>query len=68
MSEIIDERRGVAAKKLRAAGYVPLPRWWVKPEDIEIIRRLTSHHAAEIFRLRDEARLEKEMQEYENYK
>lgn len=67
MSELIDERRGVVAKKLREAGYVPLPRWWVKPEDIEVIRRLTSHHAADIFRLRDEARLEKEMREYKDW-
>lgn len=68
MSERIDERRGIVARKLREAGYVPMPRWWVKPEDLEVIRRLTSHRAAEVFKIRDEARLEKEMSEYENYK
>lgn len=64
----MEMRQGVVARKLREAGYVPLPRWWVKPEDIEIIRRLTSHHAAEIFKLRDDAKLEKELQDYENYR
>lgn len=55
---------GVVAKKLREAGYVPLPRWWVKPEDVEVVRRLTAHRVPEIYKLRDEARLEQELREY----
>jgi hypothetical protein len=62
-----NDHQGVVSKKLRAAGYVPLPRWWAKPEDIEVIRRLISHHIPDIFRLRDEARLEKEVQQYEDW-
>jgi hypothetical protein len=67
MRDYIDEQRGVTAKKLREAGYVPLPRWWAKPEDIDEIRKITSRHVADIFRLSDEAKLEKEMREYEDW-
>lgn len=67
LQDHIEMRQGVVAKKLREAGYVPLPRWWAKPEDVEEIRKMTSRHVSDIFKLRDEARLEKEMQDYEKY-
>lgn len=67
LQDHIEMQRGAVAKKLREAGYVPLPRWWAKPEDVEEIRKMTARHVPDIFRLRDEARLEKEMREYEDW-
>jgi hypothetical protein len=52
------------ATRLRAEGYVPLPRWWVKPEDVDVVRRIVGHHAQEVYRIKSEVRLEREMQDY----
>lgn len=60
----MSEDKGMAAR-LRAEGYVPMPRWWVKPEDLEVVRRIVGHRAAEVYRIKGEVRFEREMQEYE---
>jgi hypothetical protein len=43
-------------KKLREMGFVPLPRWWVTPEELEIISRITKHHLPTVLRIKEEIR------------
>lgn len=54
------ELKSPAAKALRAAGYIPLPRWWVKAEDLDLIEYMAKQHQAEVNRIRAEARREAE--------
>lgn len=49
------ERRGRAARALRAAGYAPLPRWWIPIEDMDAIERLKDIHSEEVNRIRAKA-------------
>lgn len=46
------ELKSPAAKALRAAGFVPLPRWWVKAEDLALIEYMARQHADEVSRIR----------------
>ena len=32
------------AQALRKAGYLPLPRWWVRPDELDVIRRMAHNH------------------------
>lgn len=41
---------------LRAAGFVPLPRLWVRPEELTLIRRIAFQNADEVNRIREEVR------------
>lgn len=41
---------------LRAAGFVPLPRWWVTRAELGVIHRMAHNHEAEVTRIRVEAR------------
>ena len=41
---------------LRKAGYVRLPAWWVRPEELDVIHRMAHNHEYEINRIRQEAR------------
>lgn len=50
------ELKSPSAKALRAAGYLPLPRWWVKKEDLDLIEYMAKQHQAEVNRIRNEAR------------
>lgn len=47
------------SEALREAGFVRLPAWWVKREDLEVIHRMAHEHADEVTRLRIEARRKK---------
>lgn len=49
------ELKSPAAKALRAAGYMPLPRWWVKAEDLDLIEYMAKQHQAEVNRIRAES-------------
>ena len=51
----LKERRGISAKALRKAGYVPLPRWWVLPDEMDVIHRMAHNHQNEVNRIRAEA-------------
>ena len=53
-------RRDHSAQALRAAGYVPVPRWWVLPEELEVIHRMAHNHQDEVNRIRGEAIAKKE--------
>lgn len=46
---------GKSAEALRAAGYVPLPRWWVTREQMELIEYMARQNEAEVNRIRAEA-------------
>ena len=56
-------------KKLREMGYVPLPRWWVTPLELEIISRITKHHLPAVMKIKEQIRQEQALEEIEeNYK
>lgn len=48
---------------LRRAGFVPLPRLWVKPEERELIIWMAEKHFEEVDRIRKEARAAGELRE-----
>lgn len=43
-----NNNRSPLARSLRSKGYVPLPRLWVKQEDIPKIKEITDLHAREV--------------------
>lgn len=49
------ELKSRAAHALRAAGFRPLPRWWAKAEDLELIHYMVSKYSDEVNRIRAEA-------------
>lgn len=42
------------ALALRAAGFKPLPRWWVRAEDFELVEYMAQQCADEVNRIRAE--------------
>jgi hypothetical protein len=51
-------KHGVTAQALRAAGFVPTPRIWVRPEDLHLIRHMTKPYQDEIERIRQQVMAE----------
>lgn len=51
------ELKSRAAMALRAEGYVPLPRWWVTQEQLDLIAYMARQNEAEVTRIRNEVRL-----------
>lgn len=49
------ELKSKGAQALRAAGFRPLPRWWVKAEDLDLIEYMARQHAEEVNRIRAQA-------------
>lgn len=49
------ELKSAGAKALRAAGFVPLPRLWVKRRDLEQIKIFAKQYEAEVNAIRAEA-------------
>jgi hypothetical protein len=47
-------------QKLREMGFVPLPHWWVTPEELEIISRITKHHLPTVMKVKEEIRMEQD--------
>lgn len=43
------------ALALRSAGFKPLPRWWVRAEDFELVEYMAQQCADEVNRIRAEA-------------
>lgn len=41
---------------LRAAGFVPLPRLWVRPEELTLIRKIAFQNEAEVNEIRRQVR------------
>ena len=46
------ELKSKGAQALREAGFKPLPRWWVKAEDLELIAYMVGQYADEVNRIR----------------
>jgi hypothetical protein len=46
------ELKSRGAQALRAAGFVPLPRWWVKREDLDLIEYMARQHESEVNSIR----------------
>lgn len=49
------ELKSRGARALREAGFRPLPRWWVKAEDLDLISYMVGQYADEVNRIRTEA-------------
>ena len=52
-------------KKLREMGFVPMPRWWVTPEELEIIGRITKKHLPTVLKIKEQIRQEQDLVELE---
>lgn len=50
------ELKSPAAEALREAGYLPLPRWWVTQEQLDLIAYMIKDNASEVSRIRAKAR------------
>ncbi len=49
------ELKGKSAAALRAAGYLPLPRWWVTRDQMDLIMYMVRQNEADVTRIRIEA-------------
>jgi len=49
------ELKGKSAVALRAAGYLPLPRYWVTREQMDLIMYMVRQNEADVTRIRREA-------------
>lgn len=47
--------KGKAAVALRAAGFMPLPRWWVREDELQAIARIKEKHEEEVNEIRARA-------------
>lgn len=59
------ELKGVSAKALRAAGYLPLPRYWVTREQMDLVMYMVRQNAEDVTRIRVEANALPELTEEE---
>jgi hypothetical protein len=50
-----DASNSPGAQSLRRAGYVKLPAWWVRQDQLELIEYMAKQNLAEINRIKDEA-------------
>lgn len=41
------------ARALRAAGYIPLPRWWMTQDQVDLIAYMARQNKPEIDRIKD---------------
>lgn len=49
------ELKSPGARALRAAGFYPLPRWWVTKEQLDLVEYMARQNEAEVNRIRAEA-------------
>ena len=49
------ELKSPAAKALREAGFVPLPRLWVTPDQLEVIKRMAEENSDVVNEIRRKA-------------
>lgn len=50
------ELKSPAAIALRAAGFVPLPRWWVTREQLELVEYMARQNADAVNSIRSKAK------------
>lgn len=62
------ELKGKSASALRAAGYLPLPRYWVTREQMDLIMYMVRQNEADVTRIRREANELPELTEEERKK
>lgn len=48
---------------LRKAGFVRIPAWWVRREELEVIHRMAHNHQDEVNRIRREVRNNADLKE-----
>ena len=44
------------SEALRKAGFVRIPAWWVRRDELEVIHRIAHNHEEEVNRIRREVR------------
>ncbi len=49
------ELKSPGAAALRAAGYIPCPRWWMTAEQMELVAYMAAQNSAEVNRIRSMA-------------
>lgn len=49
------ELKSPGAQALREAGYLPLPRWWVTREQMDLIEYMVRENQDEVNKIREEA-------------
>lgn len=49
------ELKSRGAQALRAAGYLPCPRWWLTAEQMELVAYMARQNAVDVNRIRGEA-------------
>lgn len=59
------ELKGKSAAALRAAGYLPLPRYWVTRDQMDLIMYMVRQNAEDVTRIRREANSLPELTEEE---
>lgn len=59
------ELKGKSAAALRAAGYLPLPRYWVTREQMDLVMYMVRQNAQDVTRIRVEANSLPELTEEE---
>jgi hypothetical protein len=50
-----DASNSPGARALRLAGYVKLPAWWVRQDQLQLIEYMAKQNSAEINRIKDKA-------------
>lgn len=57
---------GAVATALRAAGFVPLPRLWVTPSELETITKMALNHRYHTNKIRQTAAIQSQEEEDES--
>jgi hypothetical protein len=55
--------KGAAAKALRAAGYLPCPRWWLTQEQMDLVAYMAKKNAEDVNTIRALANLKQRKEE-----
>jgi hypothetical protein len=55
--------QGEAAKALRAAGYLPCPRWWLTQEQMDLVAYMAKKNAEDVNSIRALANLKQRKEE-----
>jgi len=52
MAEKTPPKKVGVSDALRRAGYVRIPSWWVRPDELEAIHRIAHNHEEDVKRIR----------------
>lgn len=59
MSKHLKPEKDHFARALREAGYLPLPRWWVRPDQLDVIAFMARQNEAAIRDIKDRVHAER---------